>query len=58
MIIDLLRKDLSRVSVNVPALCGLKFYASVHHLVLVLRVNLPRTKTRSHCFERAFLAAP
>lgn len=44
MIVDLLRNDISRVSrpgaVDVPTLCGLETYASVHHLVSVVTGRL------------------
>jgi para-aminobenzoate synthetase component 1 len=44
MIVDLMRNDFSRAcrpgTVQVPVLCGLESYASVHHLVSVVRGHL------------------
>lgn len=46
MIVDLLRSDLSRVctsrSIEVPGLCTLESYASVHHLVSIVTGKLAR----------------
>ena len=45
MIVDLLRNDLARAcrvgSVTVPQLCGLESFRAVHHLVSVVRGQLP-----------------
>ena len=44
MIVDLLRNDISKVcldhSVQVPTLCGLESFATVHHLVSVITAKL------------------
>lgn len=44
MIVDLMRNDISRVckqhTVNVPKLCGLESYSTVHHLVSVVTGEL------------------
>lgn len=44
MIVDLLRNDLARVriprSVEIPVLCDLESYASVHHLILIVTGRL------------------
>jgi para-aminobenzoate synthetase component 1 len=58
MIVDLLRNDLSRVcdpgSVQVPVLCGLETYASVHHLTSVVTGRLARHRTRGNLIAACF----
>lgn len=58
MIVDLLRNDLSRVaepgSVQVPVLCGLETYASVHHLVSVVTGRLAADKSRGDLIAACF----
>lgn len=58
MIVDLLRNDLSRVSepgsVQVPVLCGLESYASVHHLTSVVTGRLAKGKSRGDLIAACF----
>jgi para-aminobenzoate synthetase component 1 len=58
MIVDLLRNDLSRVctpgSVEVPVLCGLESYASVHHLTSVVRGHLKPGRGAVDLIETTF----
>ena len=58
MIVDLLRNDLSRVSepgsVQVPVLCGLESYASVHHLTSVVTSRLSPGKSRGDLIAACF----
>jgi para-aminobenzoate synthetase component 1 len=58
MIVDLLRNDLSRVcephSVQVPQLCGLESYASVHHLVSVVTGTLQAKSNALDLLQAAF----
>jgi para-aminobenzoate synthetase component 1 len=58
MIVDLMRNDLSRVcrpgSVEVPVLCGLESYASVHHLVSVVRGRLKPGLDALHLIAACF----
>ena len=58
MIVDLLRNDLSRVaepgSVQVPVLCGLESYASVHHLTSVVTGRLAPRKSRGDLIAACF----
>jgi len=58
MIVDLLRNDLSRVSepgsVQVPVLCGLESYTSVHHLTSVVTGRLAKSKSRGDLIAACF----
>lgn len=58
MIVDLMRNDLSRVSlpgtIEVPVLCGLETYASVHHLVSVVRGRLKPGLDALHLLSACF----
>lgn len=58
MIVDLMRNDLSRVclahSVQVPKLCGLESFASVHHLVSVIEGTLQPGKTAIDLLKATF----
>ena len=58
MIVDLLRNDLSRVcepgTVQVPVLCGLESYASVHHLTSVVEGKLRRGLDASDLLAAVF----
>ncbi|HTN96849.1 MAG TPA: aminodeoxychorismate synthase component I [Nordella sp.] len=58
MIVDLLRNDLSRVAepgtVQVPVLCGLESYASVHHLTSVVTGRLAPDKSRGDLIAACF----
>jgi para-aminobenzoate synthetase component 1 len=58
MIVDLMRNDLSRVSVpgtvSVPELAGLRTYANVHHLVSEVQGRLAAGRTAWDAFLAAF----
>jgi para-aminobenzoate synthetase component 1 len=58
MIVDLLRNDLARVceagSVNVPVLCGLETFSTVHHLVSVVTGQLRKNTGALDLLRAAF----
>jgi para-aminobenzoate synthetase component I len=58
MIVDLMRNDLSRVctphSVEVPALCDLESYASLHHLVSIVTGELARDQDAVTLLQACF----
>lgn len=58
MIVDLMRNDLSRVcepnSITVPQLCGLESFATVHHLVSVVKGKLQSNKTCIDLLKASF----
>ncbi len=58
MIVDLMRNDLSRVcapgSVTVPRLFDLESYANVHHLVSVVRGQLPKDTNPADLLRATF----
>jgi para-aminobenzoate synthetase component 1 len=58
MIVDLMRNDFSRVclpgTVEAPVLCGLESYASVHHLVSVVRGRLKPGLDALHLMAACF----
>ncbi len=58
MIVDLMRNDLSRIcrpgTVDAPVLCGLESFASVHHLVSVVRGTLKPGMDALHLLSACF----
>jgi para-aminobenzoate synthetase component 1 len=58
MIVDLMRNDFSRVcqphTVDVPTLCGLESYASVHHLVSVVEGRMKPGLDALHLLAACF----